>query len=88
MPNSPLNEADPMSLDELFSIHPDNLTDENIQAIVERLREDRARFVLADAEAKKSGKRVTTKKRARPEGPRPQLPGLKLLSKKLRGDQE
>ena len=52
MPESPLSEPDPYSLDTL------SLTDSDIDAIVKDLREKRTLWIKEEAEAKTQGKRV------------------------------
>jgi hypothetical protein len=42
--NSPLSEAKPRSLDDLFQADPDHLTDDDIARMVEELRLNRAHF--------------------------------------------
>ena len=48
--NSPLNEADPRSLDDLFASDPEELSDEDITRIVEHLQSKRAEFKMTKAE--------------------------------------
>lgn len=54
---SPLEQADPMALDKLFEADPEQLTDNDIDRIVARLREARAKFAKSELESK--GKKVT-----------------------------
>jgi hypothetical protein len=55
---SPLAEASPTSLDELFSLDPLQLTDENIDRIVLELRAQRDRW--QQTEKKGRGKKAET----------------------------
>lgn len=48
MPNSPLKEASPGSLETLFNKNPRTLTDEELTSIVVALRTDRARWDTAE----------------------------------------
>jgi len=41
---SPLKEANPKSLDDLFQMDPDQLTDDDIKAMIEHLRANRTFF--------------------------------------------
>lgn len=52
---SPLNEATPKSLDELFAAEPDTLTDEDIHQMVLVLRDNRKTFVAEKATKVKGG---------------------------------
>ncbi len=54
---SPLAEAEPDSLDELYYKDPLDLTDSDLDKIVEDLRAKRALFVREDKEAKVQGRR-------------------------------
>ena len=58
---SPLSEADPTSLDELFARDPLGLTNEDLDAIASELRDHRGLWVVADEEAK-------NKKKSTPRG--------------------
>lgn len=62
-PESPLTEANPASLDELINRTPD-LTDAEIDRVIEALRAQRAKF--AQQEAAPKPKRV-------PKGPKPTI---------------
>ncbi len=61
MPNSPLTEADPRSLDELYAADPLSLTDADVDKIVEDLREKRDLWMKEEAEAGSQGRRRKTK---------------------------
>ncbi len=61
-PTSPLSEAEPNSLDELFNRDPLELADQDIQRIVAVFRAQRKNFDLEEASAKKSGKKVNPSK--------------------------
>lgn len=52
---SPLHEASPRSLDELFAAEPDTLTDEDIHRMVLELRDNRKTFVAEKAAKVKGG---------------------------------
>lgn len=49
---TPLSEADPKSLDELFNEDPLNLTDSDVERLVAELRANRHLWKKEDAEAK------------------------------------
>lgn len=49
MTNSPLQQASPLSLNELFNKDPETLSPQEEDAIIEALRADRKRFVTEDA---------------------------------------
>jgi len=54
--SSPLSQVDPKSLDFLFAKDPTELTDEEIERIVERLEADRIKFMQAPESASEPGK--------------------------------
>lgn len=58
---SPLAEADPKSLDELFALDPLKLSDQQIDTIVASFRAQRKNFAVEEAEAKKDGRNVRKK---------------------------
>jgi len=64
---SPLSEADPASLDELFARDPLELTNDDLDAIASELRDHRRLWVVADEEAK-------NKKKGTPRGTRKPVP--------------
>ena len=70
---SPLSEADPTSLDELFARDPLELTNDDLDTIAGELRDHRKLWVIADNEAK-------NKKTGTPKGPNKAVPegGIKL----------
>lgn len=49
---SPLSEADPSSLDELFARDPLDLTNDDLESIASELRDHRGLWIVADEEAK------------------------------------
>lgn len=53
MNTSPLAEANPDSLQELFDRDPLELTDADVERIVTELRDQRSRWVKAEAKGKK-----------------------------------
>ena len=57
MPESPLSEADPRSLDELYAADPLGLTDADVDRITKDLREKRALWSKEEAEAGAQGRR-------------------------------
>jgi hypothetical protein len=63
-PASPLAEANPASLDELINRTPD-LTDAEIDRVIEALRAQREKFAAAEAAPKKP--------KAAPKGPKPKI---------------
>lgn len=52
------NSTSDLTLNELFALDPLHMTEDNIAAICDRLRADRANFVISDRVAKASGKKV------------------------------
>lgn len=58
---SPLSEADPESLDELFARDPLGLTNNDLDAIASELRDHRSLWIVADEDAK-------NKKKSTPRG--------------------
>lgn len=54
---NPLTEADPLSLDALFSADPLTLTDADIDRMVARLRSERAKWASQEAKPKGGAKR-------------------------------
>lgn len=59
--NSPLAEASPTSLDELFSRDPLDLTDNDIEKIVNELRAKRALWLDAEAQGAKKAPKAAKK---------------------------
>lgn len=49
---SPLSEADPSSLDELFARDPLDLTKDDLDSIASELRDHRGLWIVADEQAK------------------------------------
>lgn len=70
MPDSPLSEADPRSLDDLYAADPLSLTDDDVDKIVSDLRQKRALWATEDAEAQSQGRarRPKAYKSAPPKG--------------------
>ena len=64
---SPLSEADPASLDELFARDPLELTNDDLDSIASDLRGHRGLWIVADDEAK-------NKKKGTPRGPSTPVP--------------
>lgn len=58
--NSPLQEANPSSLDELFSRDPLKLQEQDIQMIVQNLRERRKEWLAAEAAGKKKAPKTAS----------------------------
>ena len=58
---SPLKEADPRSLDELYSADPLSLTDPDVDRIVDNLVEKRDLWAAAEAKAASTGKKKPAK---------------------------
>ena len=54
---SPLTEAEPRSLDELFSADPLSLSDRELDQIITSLRANRDKFAAEDAEASQKGRK-------------------------------
>ncbi len=67
---SPLSEADPKSLDDLYAADPLNLTDDDVDKIVADLRQKRALWASEDAAAQAQGRSRKPKvyKAAPPKG--------------------
>ncbi len=67
---SPLSEADPRSLDDLYAADPLSLTDNDVDKIVADLREKRALWESEDAAAQSQGRARRPKeyKSAPPKG--------------------
>lgn len=58
---SPLAEAEPNSLDELYYRDPLDLTDSDLDKLVKELREKRTLFVKEDKEARAQGRQRRSK---------------------------
>ncbi len=68
-PESPLAEADPSIMDELFARDPLELSNDDVDKITEKLRAERVLWENSDQEAKNKKKRTPRGiKRAVPEG--------------------
>ncbi len=69
-PENPLSEADPRSLDDLYSSDPLSLTDDDVDKIVADLRQKRALWATEDAAAQAQGRTRKPKayKSAPPKG--------------------
>ena len=69
-PESPLSEADPRSLDDLYAADPLSLIDDNVDKIVADFRQKRALWASEDAAAKSQGRARRPKeyKSAPPKG--------------------
>ncbi len=67
---SPLSEADPKSLDDLYAADPLTLTDDDVDKIVADLRQKRALWASEDAAAQSQGRarRPKTYKSPPPKG--------------------
>ena len=67
---SPLEEADPRSLDDLYAADPLSLTDDDVDKIVADLRQKRALWASEDAAAQSQGRARRPKeyKAAPPKG--------------------
>src|SRR5215471_18679713 len=67
--HTPLSQVDPQSLDIYFAKHPEDLSDEEVALIVERLSADRLKFMAnPEAEPAKSRASAVGKKIDAPEG--------------------
>lgn len=60
---NPLTEASSTSLEELFSRDPLGLSDQDLDVIVAKLREERMRWQLAEAAGAKVAPKATTQAR-------------------------
>lgn len=69
---SPLSEADPKSLDELYNEDPLALTNDDLDRLVADLRLNRARWAKEEAEAASQG-RARRPKTYKPKVPKGQL---------------
>lgn len=69
-PDSPLGEADPHSLDNLYAGDPLSLTDADVDKIVDDLRKKKALWEIEDAAAQSQGRarRPKAYKSAPPKG--------------------
>lgn len=56
-PPSPLTTVKADSLDVLFNLDPDDMSDEHVQKIVDALRADRERFLASPEKAPKAEKK-------------------------------
>lgn len=61
MTTSPLSQATPTSLNDVFNKDPEELSEEEITRVIEALRADRLRFVIEDA-AKPATRKTAPKK--------------------------
>lgn len=70
MTESPLSEADPKSLDDLFNEDPLNLTNDDLDRLVLALRENRAQWEKEDkaAQSESRARRPTQYKAKVPKG--------------------
>ena len=68
MPETPLAEADPRSIDDLYSADPLSLTNSDVEKIVSDLRKNRALWLKAEAEAGPKGKAKKVYKEAPKKG--------------------
>ena len=57
-PSSPLSQAKPKSLDDLFEADPDSLSDSDIDEMVAHLRSERAHFKQAKAQKAKGPAKI------------------------------
>lgn len=73
---SPLTEADPQSLDALFSMDPLSLTDKDLAVIVRELRKQRERWAAAEAQ----GKTRAPKAASAPAGAKTKVPASTIKS--------
>lgn len=69
---SPLSEADPRSLDDLYSDDPLNLTEPDLDSMVDNLRAKNVLWAKEEAESKSQGRKAKKVYEPVPEG------GLKL----------
>lgn len=60
--SNPLTEADPRSLEELFSCDPETLTDGEISLMVDEFRQQREVWERAEIEGKTKGRRKAAPK--------------------------
>ena len=58
LPVSPLTQANPRSLDDLFDADPESLTDADIDEMVQALRSQRAHFKQAKAQKAKGPAKI------------------------------
>ena len=54
---SPLSEADPRSLDDIYTDDPLNLTDDDVDRVAADLRQKRSLWATEEAEAQSQGRR-------------------------------
>lgn len=73
LPESPLNEASPKSLDELFDRDPLDLADEDVDTIITTMRTNRALWLKLEEDAAAQGKRVSAPRAKKPKAPAPSL---------------
>ena len=78
LPESPLTEVDPESLNELIARDPLELTSQNIKTIVTQLRAQRILWEREEASSKKTGKRANAKKALSPTETKKLLENLEL----------
>lgn len=79
MPESPLTEPDPRSLDDLYSADPLSLTDSDVDRIVDDLREKRALWIKEEAEAGAQGRRAKKTYKEAPKKGQLTLSGLNIV---------
>ena len=56
--SDPLSEANPKSLDEIFSSDPGSLSEKELSLVVKELREQSARWTIAETAGKKSAPKM------------------------------
>lgn len=59
--DNPLEKVNPKSLDELFDMDPELLTQEDLGRMVERMRQARATFAQSEQAGKGKGKQIGEK---------------------------
>ncbi len=79
MPDSPLSEADPQSLDDLYSADPLSLTDSDVERIVSDLREKREQWEKQEAETGPKKSRTKKSYKEAPEKGQLTLDNLNII---------
>ena len=79
MPESPLSEADPRSLNDLYNDDPLNLTDSDVDRITDDLIAKRALWIKEEAEAGAQGRRTKKVYKEAPGKGQLSLAGLNIV---------
>ncbi len=79
MPETPLSEADPKSIDDLYSDDPLNLTNTDLDAMVDDMIKNRHLWLKAEAEGKATGTRAKKVYKEAPKKGQLSLDNLNIL---------